>query len=60
MELNESYAAPLTNPSIQMNTWIALEKDYAICRQIIRSASRRYSFARNFLPPDRLRHVEAL
>jgi phytoene synthase len=39
---------------------IACAEDYAECRRIMRQASKNYSFASNFLPEDRLRHVEAL
>jgi phytoene synthase len=37
-----------------------LSKDYAHCRQIMRAASKNYSFASNVLPPDKLHHVEAV
>ena len=39
---------------------IASDEDYAAGRRLMRAASKNYSFASNFLPPDRLRHVEAL
>jgi phytoene synthase len=39
---------------------IASAEDYAECRRIMRQASKNYSFASNFLPDDRLPHVEAL
>ena len=39
---------------------IASDADYDHCRQIMRSASKNYSFASSFLPKDRLHHVEAL
>lgn len=39
---------------------IATPEDYAYCRQIMRGASKNYSFASRFLPPDKLPHVEAL
>jgi phytoene synthase len=39
---------------------IATAQDYAACRTIMRTASKNYSFASNFLPSDRLPHVEAL
>jgi phytoene synthase len=43
---------PSTNP-------VSLE-DYEVCRTVMRAASKNYSFASNFLPPDKLHHVEAL
>lgn len=39
---------------------IATVKDYAVCRQIMRAASKNYSAASNYLPADKLPHVEAL
>lgn len=39
---------------------IASKQDYDYCRRIMRAASRNYSFASNFLPADKLHHVEAL
>lgn len=39
---------------------IASTNDYAICRQIMRSASNNYSSASNYLPKEVLHHVEAL
>jgi phytoene synthase len=38
----------------------ASHEDYAICRKIMRAASRNYSFASAFLPAEKLPHVEAL
>ncbi len=40
--------------------FIASQEDYLKCREIMRRASRNYSFASAFLPKDRLPHVEAL
>jgi phytoene synthase len=37
-----------------------LEADYTACRDIMRAASKNYSFAARFLPSDKLQHVEAL
>lgn len=37
-----------------------LAADYATCRDIMRAASKNYSFAARFLPADKLPHVEAL
>lgn len=39
---------------------IASAEDYAVCRQIMRNASKNYSSASNYLPADKLAHVEAL
>jgi 15-cis-phytoene synthase len=39
---------------------IATSEDYAFCRQVMRGASKNYSFASRFLPADKLPHVEAL
>ncbi len=47
-------------PQIRTKTGIASPEDYAACRQIMRAASKNYSFASNFLPPEKLHHVEAL
>ena len=50
--------------NVTVSTWkpgaIAAPQDYAHCREVMRSASKNYSFASNFLPPDKLHHVEAL
>jgi phytoene synthase len=57
MELNDTYRnlpyGTFWNP-------VASGQDYAICRQVMRQASQRYSFASNFLPAEKRRHVEAL
>ncbi|MBZ0304443.1 MAG: phytoene/squalene synthase family protein, partial [Anaerolineae bacterium] len=37
-----------------------LAADYAACRQIMRAASKNYTFASLFLPPEKRPHVEAL
>jgi len=39
---------------------IAAPEDYAYCRQVMRGASKNYSFASRFLPSDKLPHAEAL
>jgi len=38
----------------------ATKEDYQYCRQIMRRASKNYSFASSFLPKEKLHHVEAL
>ncbi len=60
MVVNEQMpqAAVLSRPSSSPD--IAADADYAVCRQIMRAASRNYSFASRVFPPDKLRHVEAL
>lgn len=37
-----------------------LQQDYFYCRQVMRHASKNYSFASHFLPREKLHHVEAL
>jgi phytoene synthase len=39
---------------------VATTDDYLTCRQVMQVASRNYSFASRFFPPDKLHHVEAL
>jgi phytoene synthase len=39
---------------------IASREDYLVCREIMRTASKNYSFASSFLPSDKRHHVEAL
>lgn len=41
-------------------TGVASMQDYAACRRIMRAASKNYSAASNYLPADKLPHVEAL
>jgi 15-cis-phytoene synthase len=41
-------------------TNIAAPEDYQTCRQIMRSASKNYSFASSVFPKGKLHHVEAL
>jgi phytoene synthase len=38
----------------------SLEQDYAVCRQIMHTASKNYTFSSFFLPADKRPHVEAL
>ncbi len=35
-------------------------EDYRVCRKIMQTASKNYSFASSFLPAEKLHHVEAL
>lgn len=60
MELEDQFHSPTPFMTTSNNPGIASAEDYAYCRQIMHNASRRYSFASNFLPGDKLRHVEAL
>jgi len=39
---------------------IASAEDYVVCRQIMLRASKNYSTASKYLPPEKRRHVEAL
>jgi phytoene synthase len=47
-------------PQVRVRTGIASPEDYAACRQIMRAASKNYSFASNFIPAQKQHHVEAL
>jgi phytoene synthase len=60
MVLREEQARLVTLLRPQVRTGAASVQDYAVCHQIMRRASKNYSFASNFLPLDRLHHVEAL
>ncbi len=60
MVLREESARPVSLPRPHIKTGVASSEDYAVCRQIMRRASKNYSFASSFLPFDRLHHVEAL
>jgi phytoene synthase len=46
--------------NIAVDELIASPQDYAACRQVMRQASRNYSFSSLFLPLGALKHVEAL
>ena len=51
----------MTSDTVHLHTTTpASTQDYAVCRNIMRGASKNYSFASTFLPSDRLHHVEAL
>ena len=47
-------------PQPSIMTGYATSEDYTYCRQVMRSASKNYSFASRFLPKNKLPHVEAL
>lgn len=51
---------PEHNTPLTLQVGIATKEDYAVCRHIMRSASKNYSFASLFFPKDKLPHVEAL
>ena len=58
MEISRYY--PDVRQTSCENKNLAEQNDYQFCRQIMRKASKNYSFASNFLPKDKLKHVEAL
>lgn len=60
MVLKDQYTTFPTLPKTKLKTGIASPDDYAVCRRIMRAASKNYSFASKFLPTDKLHHVEAL
>ncbi len=60
MVLKEHVVRLATLPQVRTKTGIASAKDYAYCRQVMRAASKNYTFASNFLPAEKLHHVEAL
>jgi phytoene synthase len=60
MAVKEGHMTITALPQVRVKTGIASPEDYAACRQIMRTASKNYSFSSNFLPPDKLHHVEAL
>jgi phytoene synthase len=60
MVLKEQCTTFATLSQIKLKTSLASAEDYAICREIMRAASKNYSFASKFLPADKLHHVEAL
>lgn len=51
---------PVASPYKNRIPDIASSEDYAVCRRIMRAASKNYSSASNYLPGDLLPHVEAL
>jgi phytoene synthase len=60
MAVTESNLTLKVDALERLDSSIAREADYAACRRVMRSASKNYSYASNFLPADRLPHVEAL
>ena len=60
MVVNEQNVTLATFAKFKPEAPIASPDDYAECRAIMRAASKNYSFASNFLPVDKLHHVEAL
>jgi 15-cis-phytoene synthase len=59
MALKQQATRLLAVPDIETLS-AAAHTDYAICRDVMRAASKNYSFASAFLPADKLHHVEAL
>lgn len=60
MAVEERYSKLTTVMGLGPQASIASRDDYIVCRDIMRAASKNYSFASNFLPADKLHHVEAL
>jgi len=64
LEINEAEESKrpksISGSSIPLHVGIATKEDYEVCRQIMRSASKNYSFASLFFSKDKLPHVEAL
>lgn len=64
LEMNEVEESKPSNSinggSLPLHVGIATKEDYEVCRQIMRSASKNYSFASLFFPKDKLPHVESL
>jgi len=60
MLLEEQSVSLQPTLAVQSSHPIASPADYAVCHRIMRSASKNYSFASRFLPPDRRDHVAAL
>lgn len=58
MAVEQGYADVFHQSERAVNTVSA--DDYRACQQIMRGASRNYSFATAFLPPDKRPHVAAL
>lgn len=61
MALNHPpYALPLAPLLVEAEIPPHLQPDYAACHQIMRAASKNYSFAARLLPPRSVPHVAAL
>jgi phytoene synthase len=60
MEVNYSLTPTRSLGSKDFYSGIASPQDYAICRQVMRSASKNYSSASKYLPKEVMPHVEAL
>jgi 15-cis-phytoene synthase len=60
MDINYQISPLQILPQVSLRGGIASPEDYAACRQIMRKASKNYSTASNYLPGDKLPHVEAL
>lgn len=60
MDVDNQRTFARVHTQVRAHQPIASVADYQICRQVMRQASRNYSFASLFFPPDALKHVEAL
>jgi phytoene synthase len=60
MALKDTQIQKVVIPNLQQLSNIASAKDYAYCREVMRSASNNYAFASNFLPRSKRHHVDAL
>ncbi|MBN2146973.1 MAG: phytoene/squalene synthase family protein [Anaerolineales bacterium] len=58
--MEEKHLYRSLNADDPMHHSIAAPEDYQICRQVMHSASKNYSFASDFLPKSKRHHVEAL
>lgn len=58
--MNHYSTIHLNYPATESVFEVSLVEDYHYCREIMRSASRNYTFASKFLPKEKLPHVEAL
>ena len=60
MALKDTQLEKAIIPNLTQSSNIASAKDYAYCREVMRSASNNYAFASNFLPSSKRPHVDAL
>lgn len=60
MEVNYPLTSTRKFEAIDISSGIASAKDYAICRKVMRRASKNYSSASKYLPKEKQHHVEAL
>jgi hypothetical protein len=60
LEHQHDFMLDVLHGTIHPDQHTTIEADYATCREIMRAASKNYSFAARFLPAEKLPHVEAL